>query len=107
MQLFIDAILKVIDNKNELLNNMHPKVLFVIGDTGSASYCLPLWEKWKNKKKNNWKILSEDYVTKALNLFKYSEELIDNYNKKISFEKNLEFLNWKPDIIFVQLHFEN
>ena len=48
---------------------------------------------------------SEDYVTKALNLFKYSEELIDNYNKKISFEK--KFLNWKPDIIFVQLHLRN
>ena len=85
---------------------MHPKVLFVIGDTGSASYCMPLWEKWKNKKKNNWKILGEDYVVKALNLFKYPEELIDNYNKKISFEKNLEFLNWKPDIIFCSASFK-
>ena len=46
---------------------MHPKVLFVVGDTGSASYCMPLWEKWKNKKKNNWKILGR-YVVKALNL---------------------------------------
>lgn len=85
---------------------MHPKVLFVVGDTGSASYCMPLWEKWKNKKKNNWKILGEDYVVKALNLYKYSEELIDNYNKKISFEKNLEFLNWKPDIIFCSATFK-
>ena len=64
---------------------MQPKILFVIGDTGSGHYCLPLWEKWK--KKHDWKILSLDYVINALNLCRFSENLINEYNEKISFEK--------------------
>ena len=83
---------------------MQPKILFVIGDTGSGRYCLPLWEKWK--KKHDWKILSLDYVINALNLFRFSENLINKYNEKISFEKNLDMLNWRPDLIFSSASFE-
>ena len=83
---------------------MQPKILFVIGDTGSGHYCLPLWEKWK--KKYDWKILSLDYVINSLNLFRFSENLINEYNEKISFEKNLDLLDWRPDLIFSSASFE-
>ena len=85
---------------------MQPKILFVIGDTGSGHYCLPLWERWKNKKKYDWKIISLDYVNKALNLFRFSENLINKYNESISFEKNLKEINWKPDLIFSSASFK-
>ena len=78
---------------------MQIKILFVMSDTGSAHYCIPLWEKWK-KKKYSWKILTLDFVTKFLNLNEFSKHLIRDFPQILQLKEKIASLSWEPNLIF-------
>ncbi len=86
---------------------MQIKVLFVIGDTGSAHYCIPLWEKWKKEKKYSWKILTLDFVTKFLNLNKFSDHFIKDFHSTSSVEQKIASLDWEPNLVFSSASFKD
>ncbi len=79
---------------------MNYKILFVIGELGSARYCLPLWNQLINKKESfDWKILAFGRINDK-ELLKFSKYLIYNYDYSKSFEENIVGLDWCPNLIF-------